>query len=52
MVHGIRAMLDLHPNWVVLNVDVYNAFNLVSWSTNFQEFQSLFGFLDLFFPFV
>ncbi len=30
MVHGIQMMLDLHPNWVVLQVDVHNAFNSVS----------------------
>ncbi len=30
MVHGVQMMLDLHPNWVVLQVDVHNAFNSVS----------------------
>jgi hypothetical protein len=37
MVHGVRMMLNLHPNWVVLHVDVFNAFYLVSRSTTFQE---------------
>ncbi len=30
MVHDVQAMLDLHPHWVVLQVDVRNAFNLMS----------------------
>jgi hypothetical protein len=30
MVHDVQAMLDLHPHWVVLQVDVCNAFNLMS----------------------
>jgi hypothetical protein len=37
MVHGVQAMLNLHPNWLVLQVDVYNIFNLVSQLTIFQE---------------
>ncbi len=37
MVHGIWTMLNLHLDWVVLKVDVYNAFNLMSWSENFQK---------------
>jgi hypothetical protein len=30
MVHGIQTMLNLHPNSVVLQVDVCNAFNSMS----------------------
>jgi len=37
MVHGIQMMLDLHLDWVVLQVDIHNSFNLVSQSTIFQE---------------
>ncbi len=29
MVHGVKVMLDLHLDWVVLYVDVQNDFNLV-----------------------
>jgi len=29
MVLGVRAMLDLHLEWVVLHVNVRNVFNLV-----------------------
>jgi hypothetical protein len=43
MVHGIRVMLNLHPNWVVLQMDVHNAFNLML--TNFQKLQSSFHFV-------
>jgi len=30
MVHKIQVMLNLHAGWVVLQMDVCNAFNLVS----------------------
>jgi hypothetical protein len=30
VIHGIRCTLDLHLNWVVLQLDVVNAFNLMS----------------------
>jgi hypothetical protein len=33
MVHNIQTMLDLHLDWVVLQMDVLNAFNSVSQST-------------------
>jgi hypothetical protein len=35
MVHDIQTMLELHPHWVVLYVDVHNAFNSMSRLTNF-----------------
>ncbi len=37
MVHDIQMMLDLHLDWVVLQVDVYNTFNSMSQSTIFQK---------------
>lgn len=30
MVHDICAILDVHLDWVVLQVDIINAFNIVS----------------------
>ncbi len=36
-IHDVRAMLDLHPNWVVLQVDAHNAFNSMSRPAIFQE---------------
>ncbi|KAL2650695.1 hypothetical protein R1flu_018823 [Riccia fluitans] len=30
IIHALRATLDLHLNWVVLQVDIWNAFNIVS----------------------
>jgi hypothetical protein len=30
MVHDVQAMLDLHPHWVVLQVDVHTTFNSMS----------------------
>jgi hypothetical protein len=38
MVHGIQVMLDLHLDWVVLHVDVHNAFNLVSLLAIFKSY--------------
>jgi hypothetical protein len=35
LVRSIWTMLDLHPNWVVLQVDVHNAFNSISRSVIF-----------------
>jgi hypothetical protein len=29
MVHSVRTILDLHLDWVVLQVDVCNALNLM-----------------------
>jgi hypothetical protein len=52
MVHGIRTMLNLHLDWVVLKVDVYNAFNLMSRSDIFQELLFSLSSLDKLFPFV
>ncbi len=37
VIHDIRCTLDLHPNWVVLQLDMANAFNLVSRKAIFQE---------------
>jgi hypothetical protein len=52
MVHGIQTILNLHLDWVVLKVDVYNTFNLMSWLDIFQELLFLPNYLDKFFPFV
>jgi hypothetical protein len=37
MVHGVQTMLNLHPYWVVLWVNVHNAFNMVSRLVIFQH---------------
>ncbi len=50
VVHDIRAMLNLHPDWVGLRVDIHNAFNSVSWSTIFQELWFSPDSLDQLFP--
>ncbi len=41
MVHGVRAMLDLHPKWVILQVDVWNPFNLIFRTTIFHSYVGL-----------
>jgi hypothetical protein len=30
MMHGIQVALNVHPNWVGLQVDVINTFNFIS----------------------
>jgi hypothetical protein len=52
MVHGVKVMLDLHLKWVVLHVDVWNAFNLIFQASIFQELQFSIDILDQLFPFV
>ncbi len=46
VVHGIQTMLNFHPNWVVLHVDVCNTFALVSQLTISQELQFSPNYLD------
>jgi hypothetical protein len=48
MVHGVEMMLNLHPDWVVLQVDVRNAFNSMSRSAIFQEIRFSFGSKSIF----
>ncbi len=38
VVHGIQTMLNFHPNWVVLHVDVFNTFNLMSQLAFFKSY--------------
>ncbi|KAL2633222.1 hypothetical protein R1flu_004701 [Riccia fluitans] len=52
IIHGLRATLDLHPDWVVLQVDIRKAFNTVSREEFFRELCATIGFLDQLFPFV
>ncbi len=35
VVHGVQIILDIHPNWVVLHVDIMNAFRSISCTTIF-----------------
>jgi hypothetical protein len=37
VIHGIRCTLDLHPNWIVLQLDMANTFNSMSRRVIFQE---------------
>jgi hypothetical protein len=30
VLHGIQVILDAHPNWVALQVDLINVFNTIS----------------------
>ncbi len=38
MVYYIQTMLNLYPNWVVLQVDVHKTFNSVSQLANFRNY--------------
>jgi hypothetical protein len=37
MVHDIQVALDVHFNYVVLQMDVVNAFNIISHKAIFEE---------------
>jgi len=52
MVHGVRAMLDIHSKWVVLHVDVRNVFNSIFQASIFKKSWFSIGTLDQLFPFV
>ncbi|KAL2642349.1 hypothetical protein R1flu_009936 [Riccia fluitans] len=52
IIHGLCATLDLHPDWVVLQVDIQNAFNTISLEALFRELRAAKGSLDQLFPFV
>jgi hypothetical protein len=34
---GIKTLLDQHPNWVMMEVDIKNIFNNVSQNVIFRE---------------
>jgi hypothetical protein len=38
MVHGIRIILNIHPDWVVLQVYVANVFNTISMKLSSKNF--------------
>jgi hypothetical protein len=52
MIHGIKCTLDLHPNWVVFQLDVVNVFNLVLRKIIFQELCATCGDIIQLIPFV
>jgi hypothetical protein len=52
IVHNIRCTLDLHTDWVVLKLNVANAFNLVLRGVIFQEFRVAYGDIMQLIPFV
>jgi hypothetical protein len=43
VIHGVKCTLDLHLDWVVLQLDVANTFTLVSKGVKFQEFRATGG---------
>ncbi|KAL2643274.1 hypothetical protein R1flu_010861 [Riccia fluitans] len=52
IVHGLQVTFDLHPDWLVLQIDIRNAFNTISREAIFRELRSAPGTLDPLFPFV
>ncbi len=52
VLHGIWATLDAHLDWVVLHVDIANAFNTISRKTIFQELRATRGLIVTTFLFV
>jgi len=43
MVYVIQVILDVHPNWVVLQIDIINIFNTNSCNVIFYEFEVVGG---------
>jgi hypothetical protein len=52
IIHDIRCTLDLHLDWVVLQLDVAKAFNLVFKRVVFQKLHVTSGDIIQFIPFV
>jgi hypothetical protein len=48
---SIWAILDLHPDWAMMQVDVENVFNKVSWTTIFKKLCDARGLLANIVPF-
>ncbi len=41
IIHGVQVFLDVHLDWVVLKMDVTNAFNTISWRAIFQKHHTI-----------
>jgi hypothetical protein len=41
---GIKAFFDLHPNWVMMQVNVENVFNIIYFYLFFRKLQDAGGF--------
>jgi hypothetical protein len=52
IIHGIKWTLNLHHKWVVFQLDILNAFNLVLRRVIFQEFHATGRDIIWFIPFV
>jgi hypothetical protein len=52
IIHSIKCTMNLHPDWVILQLDVANAFNFVSRGVIFQELCVANGDIIQFIPFV
>ncbi|KAL2653409.1 hypothetical protein R1flu_021537 [Riccia fluitans] len=52
IIHDLHATLDLHPDWIILQVDIRNTFNNVSWEALFCELRAATSSLDQLFPFL
>ncbi len=48
---SIKALLNLHIDWVVMQVDVENIFNNISWVVIFKELWNIVGPLMSIVPF-
>jgi hypothetical protein len=52
IIHDIKCTLNLHPNWVILRLDVANTFNLVLRGVIFQKNCAIGGNIIQLIPFV
>jgi len=46
VVHGIRGALNVHPDWVVLQIHIANAFNIISRMVIFKKLCAIGGQLS------
>ncbi len=52
IIHNIKCTLELHPNWVILQVDVANTFNSVSRGVIFLKLHEVVGDIIQSIPYV
>jgi hypothetical protein len=52
IIHGIKCTSDFHPDWVVLQLELINAFNSVSRGVIFQKLRVIGGDIIRIIPFV
>ena len=47
VIHGMRTLLEVHPDWVIIRIDLRNAFNTVSRAVMLRRFSEVPGLSHL-----